>query len=217
MCKSLQNFLVADKSTQKDFKEVMKEILATHDEFFRKLWKDTSYYTYLLLDVSKFNGKSLKDVTFAEFIEAIEFIGEGYGSKVFQHYWDALIWDPKSGKKVKCLNKLKAIRELIKNDQLRYIRSSQLASEEECLSKEGAMIEAIGLPNLLNTNSGAVYHDWSDKVITKLNHSQKTNLLGVACLRQFYKSRSTELKGFERVPSDKKTLKMYKALRKNKQ
>lgn len=209
MSKPLAN-LLAEHSLMGDMNSSLKKVLTAHDKFFRKLSKDDTYYTYLLLDFNQFNGKAIKGVSFAEFIESVIYVGQGAGCRVLHHYWDTLIWNLKEGKK--CPNIVDALQKLIPDDKLRFIRSER-TSTNECLSKHGAMINVLGLPNLLNQRHGAIYGKWSDDVLRKmpeLDRLAKNELLGIACLRQFYKSLSFEMKGFEKVPRDEYFLECYK-------
>ena len=126
------------------------------------------YYNYYLLDPRMQNlGRSNENVSEAEmfkaFADSIFYVGKGWGTRPYQHLREAAkLLEGQSDTIAKISDKTRQILDIWHSGNGVCIHEFHIHStNDEALSREAAMIKAIGLQKLTNAQKGSFFGDSS--------------------------------------------------------
>lgn len=168
----------------------VETILQVNKDFFEDYYPH--HYVYLLLD----NSKLKNNLTFEIFVGAILYVGKGVHERVYDNFYDALLLGEEDGLRK---NKKKIIQENMENDGIAYVTGHHSSNPNYALCIKDAIIDLIGLDNLLNVVNSASFK-WYEKFEDSKDPIKATlynEILGISKLYDLYQKFKEEKKVFK--------------------
>ena len=133
------------------------------------------YYNYILMDPRTQNLSSTnipESERWKSFCDSIFYIGKGWGTRPYAHLKDAARFQNQDDNIVKMDDKIGRILEIWQSGQgVLLFDVFKSGTPEEALCREAAMIHAIGLNNLTNSQRGTFFGQASGRQKSKLGTS----------------------------------------------